>query len=100
VVQGLNISEHSDNQDGHARPPATAAIKPGVEDMDSPPATRDEILLLSKRAELHLKPEHFEELVEAYALVEKMLPTVRCVFDIKGEPAHVFVAKMFEQGTN
>jgi len=38
--------------------------------------------------------------VEAYALVEKMLPTVRCVFDIKGEPAHVFVAKMFEQGTN
>ena len=59
------------------------------------PATRDEIRLLAKQADLDLKPEYFEELVEAYRLAEKMLETVRRGWPLTAEPAHVFAAKTF-----
>jgi hypothetical protein len=68
--------------------------------MTLPAATRDEIRFLAARAELDLKPEYFDELVEAYALVEMMLGTIRRGFALVDEPAHVFVPKAFEPGTD
>ncbi len=64
--------------------------------MRHPPATRDEISLLAKRACLDLSPAYFDELVEAYALVEMMLGNIRRGFALADEPAHVFVPKTFE----
>jgi hypothetical protein len=64
--------------------------------MNPPAATRDEIRFLAQRAGLELQPEYFDELVAAYALVEKMLGNIRRGFGTADEPAHVFVARAFE----
>jgi hypothetical protein len=57
--------------------------------------TRDEILLLAKHAGLDLPPAYFDQLVEAYGHVRRMvarLPRDRPKGD---EPAHVFTPTKF-----
>jgi hypothetical protein len=68
--------------------------------MTPPAATRDEIRFLAERAGLDLQPAYFDELVEAYALVEMMLGNIRRGFAMADEPAHVFVPKTFEPGAD
>ncbi len=47
--------------------------------------------VLVERAGLKLTPEQFEELRQAYRLVERMQRTVRRPRDRAAEPAHIFV---------
>ena len=47
--------------------------------------------VLVERAGLRLTPEQFEELRQAYRLVERMIRTVRRPRDRAAEPAHIFV---------
>ncbi len=57
--------------------------------------TNDEIPLLARRAGLDMKPEYFQELVDAYGNGRRMsdrIPTGRPRGD---EPAHVFVPTKF-----
>ena len=47
--------------------------------------------VLVERAGLKLTPEQFEELRQAYPLVERMIRTVRRPRDRAAEPAHIFI---------
>ena len=47
--------------------------------------------ILVERAGLKLTPEQFEELRQAYRLVERMQRSVRRPRDRAAEPAHIFV---------
>ncbi|GJD53246.1 hypothetical protein OPKNFCMD_6018 [Methylobacterium crusticola] len=59
------------------------------------PATREEIAVMARLAGLDLSPEHFEELVGAYANLEPMLWRLRRGRDRADEPAHVFDPRKF-----
>jgi len=59
------------------------------------PATREEIAVLARRAGLELAAEHFEQLVDAYGHLERMLERIRRARSYADEPAHVFVPTKF-----
>jgi hypothetical protein len=63
--------------------------------MTQKPATREDIAAMARIAGLDLSPEHFEELVEAYANLEPMLVRLRRGRDKADEPAHVFDPRKF-----
>jgi hypothetical protein len=63
--------------------------------MTQKPATREDIAAMARIAGLDLSPEHFEELVEAYANLEPMLMRLRRGRDKADEPAHVFDPRKF-----
>jgi hypothetical protein len=57
----------------------------------SEPISPERFTVLVERAGLKLTPEQFEELRQAYRLVERMARTVRRPRDRAAEPAHIFV---------
>jgi hypothetical protein len=57
----------------------------------SEPISPERFAVLVERAGLKLTPEQFEELRQAYPLVERMARTVRRPRDRSAEPAHIFV---------
>jgi hypothetical protein len=59
------------------------------------PATREEIAVLARRAGLELSTEHFDQLVDAYGHLERMLGRIRRARSYADEPAHVFVPTKF-----
>ena len=59
--------------------------------MVSEPISPERFAVLVERAGLKLTPEQFEELRQAYPLVERMTRTVRRPRDRAAEPAHIFV---------
>ena len=59
------------------------------------PATREEIAVLARRAGLQLNEEHFQQLVDAYGHLERMLGRIRRARCYADEPAHVFVPTKF-----
>ena len=59
------------------------------------PATREEIAAMARVAGLDLAPEHFDELVEAYANIEPMLWRIRTGRARADEPAHTFDPRKF-----
>jgi hypothetical protein len=63
--------------------------------MPPAPATREEIAVLARRAGLELRPEHFDQLVDAYGHLERMLGRIRRSHSYADEPAHVFVPTKF-----
>ena len=63
--------------------------------MPPTPATREEIAVLARRAGLELGAEHFEQLVDAYGHLERMLWRIRRARSYADEPAHVFVPTKF-----
>ena len=63
--------------------------------MPPTPATREEITVLARRAGLELGAEHFDQLVEAYGHLERMLGRIRRARAYADEPAHVFVPTKF-----
>jgi hypothetical protein len=65
--------------------------------MSSEPATREEIAILARRAGLELTARHFDELVDAYGHLERMLGRIRRARSYADEPAHVFVPTKFAQ---
>jgi hypothetical protein len=58
--------------------------------MTEPTMSRDEIVLLARHAGLDLPPEYFDELVEAYGMVQKMVARLPSSRPRGDEPAHVF----------
>lgn len=63
--------------------------------MTIPPATREDIAVLARNAGLNLSDEYFEELVQAYGVVEPMLRRIRNSRDRADEPAHTFDPRKF-----
>jgi hypothetical protein len=63
--------------------------------MSSEPATREEIAVLARRAGLELSAEYFDQLVDAYGHLERMLGRIRRARSYADEPAHVFVPTKF-----
>jgi len=63
--------------------------------MPSEPATREELAVLARHAGLDLAPKHFDQLVDAYGHVERMLGRIRRACGYGDEPAHIFVAGKF-----
>jgi len=59
--------------------------------MPEEPISKERFAVLVERAGLSLTPEQFEELRQAYWLVERMTCTVRRPRDRAAEPAHIFV---------
>jgi hypothetical protein len=59
--------------------------------MPEEPISRERFSVLVERAGLKLTPEQFDELRQAYPLVERMQRTVRRPRDRAAEPAHIFV---------
>jgi len=59
--------------------------------MPEEPISRERFAVLVERAGLKLTPEQFDELRQAYPLVERMQRTVRRPRDRAAEPAHIFV---------
>jgi hypothetical protein len=57
--------------------------------------SRDDILVLAKYAGLDLPEAYFDELVEAYGHVQRMVSRLPRDRPRGDEPAHVFVAKAF-----
>jgi hypothetical protein len=57
--------------------------------------SRDEIVLLAKHAGLDLPPEYFDELVDAYAHVRRMVARLPRNRPRGDEPAHVFTPTKF-----
>jgi hypothetical protein len=55
-----------------------------------PPLTRDEIAAVARSAGLSLRPEHFEDLVQAYGHLHAMLQRLPREHAYGAEPAHVF----------
>ena len=55
------------------------------------PISPERFAILVERAGLKLTAEQFEELRQAYPLVERMIRTVRRPRDRAAEPAHIFV---------
>ena len=52
--------------------------------------SRDEIVSLAKYAGLHLPPEYFDELVDAFGHVQRMVARLPAKRPHADEPAHVF----------
>ena len=63
--------------------------------MPAAPATREEIAVLARRADLELSAKHFDQLVDAYGHLELMLARLRRGRSYADEPAHVFVPTKF-----
>ena len=63
--------------------------------MPPAPATREEITVLARQAGLELGAEHFDQLVDAYGHLERMLGRIRRARSYADEPAHVFVPAKF-----
>ena len=63
--------------------------------MPPTPATREEIDILARRAGLELGAEHFDQLVDAYGHLERMLGRIQRARSYADEPAHVFVPTKF-----
>jgi hypothetical protein len=63
--------------------------------MPPTPATREEIAVLARRAELELGAEHFDQLVDAYGHLEQMLGRIRRARSYADEPAHIFLPTKF-----
>jgi hypothetical protein len=63
--------------------------------MPPTPATREEIAVLARRAGLELGAAHFDQLVDAYGHLERMLGRIRRARSYADEPAHVFVPTKF-----
>ena len=59
--------------------------------MPEEPISRERFAVLVERAGLKLTREQFEELRQAYPLVERMARRVRRPRDRAAEPAHIFV---------
>ncbi|CAM3396256.1 hypothetical protein BOSP111201_02850 [Bordetella sputigena] len=81
---------------GPSRSPATcaAAAKASAGDAASPELT---LAVLAAHAGLALAPDHLAELVDAYRYVGPMLGRI-CRGNARAdEPAHIFVAKAFDQ---
>jgi hypothetical protein len=57
--------------------------------------TDDEIILLARQAGLDLPPAYFQELVEAYGNVRRMVDRIPTGRPRGDEPAHVFVPTKF-----
>ncbi len=57
--------------------------------------SRDEILVLARYAGLDLPPEYFDDLVDAFGYVQKMVSRLPRDVPRSDEPAHVFVANHF-----
>ncbi len=64
--------------------------------MPTETASREEIAVLANRAGLNLAPEHFDQLVEAYGFVEKMIAALARAHSYGDEPAHAFVPAKFD----
>ena len=63
--------------------------------MPPEPATVEEIAVLASRAGLKLSAQHFDQLVDAYGHLERMLGRIRRARSYADEPAHVFVPAKF-----
>ena len=59
--------------------------------MADQPISSERFAVLVEHAGLKLTPEQFDELRQAYPLVERMSRTVRRPRDRAAEPAHIFV---------
>lgn len=59
--------------------------------MPEEPISADHFALLVEQAGLTLTPAQFEELRQAYRLVERMKRNVRRPREREAEPAHIFV---------
>lgn len=57
--------------------------------------TREDIAAIARVAGLDLSPALFDELVEAYRLIEPSLQRLRRSRDRKDEPAHVYDPRAF-----
>jgi len=57
--------------------------------------SQDEIVLLARQAGLELPPEYFQELIEAYGNVRRMIDRIPTGRPRGDEPAHVFVPAKF-----
>ena len=55
----------------------------------------DEIILLARQAGLELAPAYFQELIEAYGNVRRMIDRIPTGRPRGDEPAHVFVPTKF-----
>ena len=60
---------------------------------EPPPAARVEIAVLAKQAGLKLSAQHFEQLCDAWAKVEKLRARIPRVRPRSDEPAHTYVAQ-------
>jgi hypothetical protein len=60
--------------------------------------THDEIALLARHAGLDLPPEYFQQLVDAYGNVRRMVARLPRDWPRSDEPAHVFVPTTFLPG--
>jgi hypothetical protein len=60
--------------------------------------TQDEIVLFARQAGLDLPPEYFQQLVEAYGNVRRMVGRLPRDWPRGAEPAHVFVPTTFMPG--
>jgi hypothetical protein len=81
-----------------SRPPAggtgSSAACAGAANTAAPELT---LAVLAAHAGLALAPAHLAELVDAYRYVGPMLSRIQRANARADEPAHVFVAKTFEQ---
>lgn len=57
--------------------------------------TREDIAAMAKAANLDLSPALFDELVEAYRLIEPSLQRLRRSRDRGDEPAHIYDPRVF-----
>jgi hypothetical protein len=60
--------------------------------------THDEIALLARQAGIDLPPEYFQQLVDAYSNVRRMVARLPRDWPREAEPAHVFVPTTYLPG--
>ena len=58
-----------------------------------PPATREEIAQMAKRAGLDLSPQHFDALCDAWAKVATLAARIPRARPRADEPAHTFISR-------
>ncbi len=63
--------------------------------MTETPLSREEIVVLAKRAGLDLAPPYLDELAEAYGYVQQMVARLPRSRPRSDEPAHVFAPATF-----
>lgn len=63
--------------------------------MSEQPVTREDIAAIARVAGLDLSPALFDELVEAYRLIEPSLQRLRRSRDRGDEPAHIYDPRVF-----
>lgn len=63
--------------------------------MTKPETTREDIAVMAKVAGLDLSPALFDELVDAYRLIEPSLLRLRRSRDRRDEPAHIYDPRAF-----